>query len=124
VAKSASSQFGKLAEKINMPGHTRASINWNYLRRMNGDNYSMKIVDGMKIVVCKLKDNPLGITSIAYPVDEIRLPDWFKELPFDDAAMEQALVDEKIENIIGVLNWNLRETTNIRSTFQDLFSFE
>jgi hypothetical protein len=91
---------------------------------MNGDNYSMKIVDGMKIVVCKLKDNPLGITSIAYPVDEIRLPDWFKELPFDDAAMEQALVDEKIENIIGVLNWNLRETTNIRSTFQDLFSFE
>lgn len=124
VVKSASSQFGKLAEKINMPGHTRASINWNYLRRMNGDNYSMKIVDGMKIVVCKLKDNPLGITSIAYPVDEIRLPDWFKELPFDDAAMEQALVDEKIENIIGVLNWNLRETTNIRSTFQDLFSFE
>ena len=26
--------------KANMPGHVRASINWNTLRRMNGDKYS------------------------------------------------------------------------------------
>jgi len=53
-------------------GHARAAINWNYLRRMNGDNYSQQIVDGMKIIVCKLKSNPLGFNSIAYPVDELR----------------------------------------------------
>src|SRR5210317_1080223 len=48
--------------KANMPGHVRASINWNTLKRMNGDKYSQEIVDGMKVIVCKLKQNPLGYT--------------------------------------------------------------
>ena len=64
-----------------MPGHVRASINWNTLKRMNGDKYSQEIVDGMKVIVCKLKQNPLGFTSVAYPTDELRMPEWFKELP-------------------------------------------
>jgi hypothetical protein len=106
-----------------MPGHVRASLNWNYLRRVNSDNYSMKMVDGMKVIVCKLKPNPLGFTSIAYPTDELRLPDWFKELPFDDSAMERTLVDEKIENLLGVLDWDLRSNTDTNSTFDELFSF-
>ena len=109
--------------KANMPGHVRAALNWNYLRRMNSDNYSMKMVDGMKVIVCKLKPNPLGFTSIAYPTDELRLPDWFKELPFDDSEMERTLVDEKIENLLGVLGWDLRSNTDTKSTFDDLFSF-
>ena len=104
-------------------GHALAAINYNYLRKLNSDNYSMKIVDGMKIIVCKLKKNPLDMTSIAYPTDELRLPDWFKELPFDDEAMERTLVDEKIENLLGVLGWDLRDNTDTNSTFDDLFSF-
>jgi DNA polymerase elongation subunit (family B) len=109
--------------KANMPGHVRAALNWNYLRRVHNDNYSMKIVDGMKIVVCKLKANALGFTSIAYPVDELRLPKWFQELPFDDNAMEKTLVDNKIENLLGVLNWDIVRNTDTNSTFDDLFSF-
>ena len=104
-------------------GHARAAINWNYLRRMNGDNYSMNIIDGMKIIVCKLKPNPLGFNSIAYPVDELRLPNWFKELPFDDDAMESTLVDEKIDNLLGVLEWDIKSNIDVKSTFDDLFSF-
>jgi DNA polymerase elongation subunit (family B) len=104
-------------------GHVLAAINYNYLRKLNADNYSMKIVDGMKIIVCKLKRNPLNMTSIAYPTDELRLPNWFKELPFDDDAMERTLVDEKIENLLGVLDWDLRSNTDTNSTFDDLFSF-
>jgi DNA polymerase elongation subunit (family B) len=109
--------------KANMPGHVRAALNWNYLRRVNGDNYSMKMVDGMKVVVCKLKPNPLNFTSIAYPTDELRLPNWFIELPFDDSAMEKTLVDKKIDNLLGVLNWELEENTDTNSTFDDLFTF-
>lgn len=109
--------------KANMPGHVRAALNWNYLRRVNGDNYSMKMVDGMKVVVCKLKSNPLNFTSIAYPTDELRLPKWFTELPFDNSAMEKTLVDKKIDNLLGVLNWQLEENTDTNSTFDDLFSF-
>jgi DNA polymerase elongation subunit (family B) len=107
----------------NMPGHVRAALNYNYLRRVNSDQYSQKIVDGMKVVVCKLKSNPLGFTSIAYPTDELRLPKWFTDLPFDDEAMEQTLVDEKIENLLGVLDWDLRSVTDTKSTFDELFSF-
>jgi DNA polymerase elongation subunit (family B) len=109
--------------KANMPGHVRAALNWNYLRKANSDNYSMKMVDGMKVIVCKLKPNPIGFTSIAYPTDELRLPTWFTELPFDDSAMEATLVDKKIENLLGVLDWDLRDNTDTNSTFDDLFSF-
>ena len=104
-------------------GHARAAINYNYLRKMNGDQYSQKIVDGMKIVVCSLKDNPLGFTSIAYPTDELRLPQWFLDLPFDNLDMERKLVDEKIDNLLGVLNWDIRSNTNTNSTFDKLFNF-
>lgn len=108
--------------KANMPGHVRASINWNTLKRMNGDKYSQSIVDGMKVIVCKLKQNPLGYTSVAYPTDELRLPDWFKELPFDDAAMSETIIDNKLDNLIGVLNYNLEDTKQ-HTTFGSLFDF-
>jgi DNA polymerase elongation subunit (family B) len=109
--------------KVTMPGHVRAALNYNYLRKMNNDQYSQRIVDGMKVIVCSLKDNPLGFTSIAYPTDELRLPQWFIDLPFDALDMERKLVDEKIDNLLGVLNWKIRQDTNTNSTFHNLFSF-
>jgi DNA polymerase elongation subunit (family B) len=109
--------------KANMPGHVRASINWNTLKRMNGDKYSMGIVDGMKVIVCKMKDNPLGYTSIAYPVDEMRLPKWFQELPFDHSEMETTIINNKLDNLIGVLEWDLDSTTQ-NNNFGSLFTFE
>jgi DNA polymerase elongation subunit (family B) len=110
--------------KANMPGHVRAAINWNNMRKMNSDNYSMQIVDGMKTIVCKLKSNALGWTSIGYPTDEQRLPAWFTELPFDDGLMEATVVDQKIDNLLGVLDWELASATNTENTFTSLFSFE
>ena len=80
---------------VRWPGHVRAGMNWNTMRRMNSDNYSMQIVDGMKAIVCKLRPNALGWTSIAYPTDELHLPQWFRELPFADAEMEATVVDQK-----------------------------
>ena len=110
--------------KANMPGHVRAAMNWNNMRRMNSDNYSMQIVDGMKTIVCKLKSNALGWTSIGYPTDEQRLPKWFTELPFDDGLMEATVVDQKVDNLLGVLEWDLASATNTENTFTSLFSFE
>ena len=109
------------AGKANMPGHVRASINWNTLKRMMGDKYSMGITDGAKVIVCKIKDNPMGFTSVAYPVDELRLPQWFKDLPFDDSAMETAIINNKLDNLIGVLEWDLESTTQ-NNNFGSLFS--
>ena len=110
--------------RANMPGHVRAAMNWNTLRRMHSDNYSLQIVDGMKTIVCKLKDNPLGFTSVGYPTDETHIPQWFKNLPFDDGLMEITIVDQKVENLLGVLEWRIAESTDIKTTFDSLFSFE
>jgi DNA polymerase elongation subunit (family B) len=103
-------------------GHAMAAINWNRLRKAYSDNRSMEITDGMKVIVCKLKSNPMGITSIAYPIDEMRLPDWFtKELPFDHQAMEETIINNKIDNLIGVLEWDIRASDQ-KNAFDLLFS--
>jgi DNA polymerase elongation subunit (family B) len=109
--------------RANMPGHVRAALNWNTMRRMNSDNYSMQIIDGMKTIVCKLKSNALGWTSIGYPTDEMHLPQWFKDLPFDDSLMETTIIDSKVSNLLGVLNWDISQATNTENTFQSLFEF-
>lgn len=112
--------------KANLPGHVRASMNWNNLRRMYNDHYAMSIMDGQKTIVCKIKHHPLDFTSVAYPIDEHNLPDWFKNLPFDDTQMEQAIIDAKIKNLLGVISWykNIPTTADSKSTFDDWFEVE
>ena len=105
-------------------GHVMAAINWNNLRRMHGDNYSQQIVDGMKVIVCKLRNNPLGYNSVAYPIDVLHIPDWFKDLPFDNGLMETTIVNQKVENLLSVLDWDLTNNTEINSKFNSLFTFE
>tara|TARA_B000000532_G_C18649647_1_gene311993 strand:- start:333 stop:608 length:276 start_codon:yes stop_codon:yes gene_type:complete len=89
---------------------------------MYSDQYSMEIADGMKTIVCKLKKNPMNMTSIAYPIDELRIPEWFKELPFDVELMEDTIISNKVDNLLGVLNWDLSKA-KASNTFDDLFSF-
>lgn len=111
-------------KRVSVPGHVRASLYWNMLRTINKDNTTMKILDGSKIVVCKLKttpDNPM--TSISYPIDENHLPEWFKELPFDDDLMLENMVDKKLGNIIGVLKWDLSVTDDRSTILNSLFDF-
>ena len=110
--------------KTNMPGHVRASMNWNTLCNMNHDKYSEKIMDGQKVIVCKLRASPLGFKSVAYPTDQLQLPKWFKELPFDDSGMENTVITNKVENLLGVLDWDLPSDTNMATTFDSLFDFK
>jgi len=105
-----------------VPGHVRGSINWNNLKQANSDQYSLPINDGMKVIVCKLKNNPMGYTSVAYPTDELNLPKWFKELPFDEEGMEESVLDKKIENVLGPMGFNLAKTKESK-TLQQFFEF-
>ena len=105
---------------ITIPGHVRAAINWNRLREMHKDRAVNKIMDGQKVIVCKLKPNNYNITSIAYPIDQLNLPKWFKDLPCDEGLMAETIIDKKVSNIIGVLNWDLskvKETEVMQSCF-------
>jgi DNA polymerase elongation subunit (family B) len=112
----------KEVKKPAMPGHVTAALNWNKLRQINSDNYAVEITDGMKTIVCRLKDNPMGFTSVGYPTDETRLPEWFKELPFDDDHMEEVVVTKKLENLLGVLEWGLDKAA-AKTTFTNLFEW-
>ena len=105
-----------------IPGHVRASINWNEIKEAMSDNYSMTITDGMKVIVCKLKSNAMGYASIAYPVDEMHIPDWFKQMPFDEEAMEASVLNKKIKNVLGAMNWDL-DRMNESEALQEFFDF-
>ena len=128
-------------------GHALASINWNSMLDALDDRHSMRITDGMKIIVSKLKPikkNLLSIdagaiprepngaggeaicpwflrmTSIAIPIDEGNIPDWFRALPFDERLMEETIVDRKIANLLEVLEWEIptgREGASIGGLF-------
>jgi hypothetical protein len=76
----------------------------------------------MKTIVCKLKDNPLNMNSIGIPTDEKRIPEWYKELPFDNNAMEDAIITKKIENLLDTLGWDLSRAEE-STTFHSLFDF-
>lgn len=107
-----------------VPGHVTASLAWNRMREIHRDRHSMKITDGMRIIVCKLKITPENtMTSIAYPVDETRLPEWFVKLPFDSGEMMEGIVDKKIENLLGVLKWDLSRTSAEHEHMSTLFDF-
>lgn len=110
-------------EKARLPGHVRAGYNYNNLRNMHNDNFTMALHDGDKAIICKLKDNALNITSVARPTDEKMIPQWFKDLPFDDEAMEAMAIDKKVDNLLGVLDWDLATHTDTSSTFSNLFEF-
>ena len=89
-------------------GQVMASINWNRMIDMMGDKKSPKILDGNKVVVCKLNEkNPFGMKSIAYPNDITRLPKWFKQLPFAEQDMRDSVIDKTVETVFGVLGWDL-----------------
>lgn len=114
----------KTATRPTIPGHVMASINWNNLRVRHNDHHSMPILDGQKIIVCSLMPrNDLGMNSIAYPVDEPHLPDWFLDLPFDEEQMERTILDGKIKNLLGVLNWDLDRADPNVAHMETLFEF-
>jgi len=115
---------GNATGGITMPGHVRASLAWNRMREIHHDQHSMRITDGQKIIVCKLKETANNnLTSIAYPVDEVHLPEWFLSLPFDSDDMMAGIVDQKVENLVGVLKWDLSRTNKEHAHLESLFDF-
>jgi len=64
----------------------------------------------------------MSYASIAYPTDELQLPQWFKDLPFDEEGMEEAVLDKKIGNVLGIMGWDLKRI-NESETLEAFFEF-
>ena len=115
---------GVAVGNLHVPGHVTASLNWNRLREIHNDHQSTKIIDGQRIIVCKLRITPdNNMTSIAYPVDETRLPEWFVNLPFDTGEMMGAIVDKKVSNLLSVLKWDFSRAKKEHAHLETLFDF-
>lgn len=106
-------------------GHVLAAIQWNKLREMHDDKLVPEATDGTKVMVCNLKNNILGIKSIGYPIEcRDYLPEWFKELPFDEEEMEQKVLIKKMENIFGILDMDIGIHESSVQANCDMFDFD
>jgi DNA polymerase elongation subunit (family B) len=100
--------------KVSMPANVRATINYNFILEKLGIQDEPEIISGSKIKILWLKENRYGFTNIAFPSETETLPEWFKKhFDVDMAAMEQKLVDQKLQNIFDALDWSV-------PTFQSL----
>ena len=63
------------------------------------------------------------MSSIAYPVDETRLPEWFTCLPFDADEMMTTIVDKKVSNLLSVLKWDFSRAKKEHAHLETLFDF-
>lgn len=87
----------------------KAALSSNRLMDHHGETRWDRIRDGDKVEVIYLKPNPELLDCVAIRTGEIYVPDWFKQLPFDVARMEEKLVDQKLFNVIGdILGWDFR----------------
>ena len=114
---------GQTPKTLMVPGHVQGSFNWNLLRERYNDLHRARITDGSKVILCYLKDNDYKFKNIAYPVEENHLPDWFLDLPFDEELMLERGVDKKVENMLGVLKWDLSKASKQADHFGSLFEF-
>lgn len=90
-----------------------AAKNTNDLIRLHNEHDWDFIHDGDKIQVLVLLDNPHEMKSVALPTDAVFIPNWFKELPFDNQAHETKLIDRKLDNVLGsVMGWSFAERTD------------
>ena len=104
-------------------GQVLAAINWNKLIEVNNDKLSPKILDGNKVMVCNLnQNNPYGMKSIAFPIDLITLPQWFKDLPFAEQDMEDSIIDKTLDTVFKAVNWKLTLSDAMKTT-DDLDGF-
>ncbi len=94
-------QFGDAAR---LPGHVRAAIYYNKKLQENNDRQSMQITSGMKIKVFYLKRPDGKFKSIAFPVDEERVPDWFYKMNIDTDLQVEKLVDKPLLNILKAID--------------------
>ena len=95
-------------KKPRLPGHVRATINFNEYLKFAKDKGSAPIKSGNKIKVFYLKNNDMGFTSIAVPGELDNLPFWFKrDFNVDIKKTEQKLIDLKLESIFNPMKWQV-----------------
>lgn len=107
--------------KVNLPGHVRASINYNEMVKLTGDNTSKLLKSGDKAIIFYIKpNNQFKFKSIAFPADIMHFPEWFDEhFQIDTRLTCDKMVDNKIEGIFEAMRLQVPtpQTTYLNSVF-------
>lgn len=107
-------EYEMLGDQARLPGHVRASLFYNQMLEQNDDRTSMQITSGMKVKIFYLR-TPIGkFKSIAFPVDEEYVPDWFLKMNIDVDLQVEKLVDNPLRNILKAID---REPPTTQSLF-------
>jgi DNA polymerase elongation subunit (family B) len=82
-----------------IPGHVRASINYNELVK-SFDPGAKAIKSGDKVLIYYVKSNQYGMKAVAMPADLPRFPQWFNEnFQVDIKLTEQKMFDAKLGKV-------------------------
>jgi len=89
--------------KLTVPGHVRAALNYNAL--LNSiDKGAKPIRAGDKVLVFYLKPNQHGYDAVAFPSEFTKFPKWFTEnFAVDIKKTETRMFDNKLEGIFRAI---------------------
>jgi len=94
--------------KCKLPGHVRASINYNEMIAVMDPGGAKPLRAGDKAMVLYLKPNYLKFTSIAFPADQAHLPPWFEEnFQVDMQKTEEKMIDSKVVGIFEAMGMDV-----------------
>jgi hypothetical protein len=92
-----------------------ASRNTNILIDRFDEKALDYVRDGDKAEILYLLPNEYDFRTVAIKVDEVYVPEWFKELPFDNEKHERKLVYRKMQNVVGdIMDWEFEPINDYR----------
>ena len=94
--------------KAKIAPNARNAVNHNYMLEHFNVKDGVPIKSGDKVKTLWLLDNAFGFSSISFTSETEELPAWFTaNFQVDRKAMEQKLVDQKLELIFTPMNWEV-----------------
>ena len=108
--------------KLTIPGHCRAAINYNVLAEEFEKKDALLISSGDKVKVFNLKSNEFNFDTIAIPAETESFPSWLIEnLEIDFVLTEEKLIDNKLEGIFSA--WGYEVPTPFLSRVNSVLKF-
>jgi DNA polymerase elongation subunit (family B) len=89
--------------RAKLPGHVRASVNYNEMALEYEGAGASLINSGDKVLIYYLVKNDRNLESIAIPAEMTKFPPWFSKFKIDVKKTEQKMIDSKLEGIFSAL---------------------
>ena len=102
-------RFEKTGKKrVNLPGHVRASVNYNEAKLQYEGKSAQLLKAGDKVIIFYVRPNEWKFESIAFPAETTKFPKWFLDnFTVDTKLTEEKMIDLKLEGIFNAIDWEV-----------------